>query len=119
MISYLGGIYFRFFISEKMLQELVSKCYANARNVIQDFASNNPTAASVSFISHGSHCDSDLISGLCATPDFFIEEMLSPTNAEPPRAPSPTETAGNDAADLGSKRMRPSENAAAKARGKK
>lgn len=97
---------------------LISKCYANARRAIQDFASNSPTPASISFMNRGGQSDNDLISGLCATPDFFIEELLS-SNDGPSSSSSFTETASSDAADLGSKRGRPSENVAAKTRGKK
>ncbi len=104
---------------EHVSQALISNCYANARRVIQDFASNNPTCASVSFMSQGVQSDADLISGLCAMPDFFIEELLSSSKDELSSSTSLMEAASSDAADLGSKRGRLSENMAAKARGKK
>ncbi len=96
---------------------MISKCYANARRTIQDLASNSPTPSSVSFIRHGALSDADAISSLCATPDFFIEELLSSSNDASP--PLQTEPASSDALDLGAKRVRPSENVASKTRGKK
>ena len=92
---------------------MISKCYANARRAIEDLASSNPTAAAASFVSRGAQSDDELISNLCAMPDFFIEEILASTSDEAAASCS------SDVADLGAKRARASENAGSKQRGKK
>ncbi len=92
---------------------MISKCYANARKAIEDLASSNPTAASASFVSRGAQSDDELISNLCAMPDFFIEEILASTSDEAAASCS------SDVVDLGAKRARASENAGSKQRGKK
>ncbi len=101
----------------------MSKCYANARSTIQDLASREPAPASVSFITRGSQCNTELISNLCAMPDFFIEELLTATSEEIAASSSVTETPNSESLELGAKRGRASESAAAaagpKPRGKK
>lgn len=109
----------------------MSKCYANARSTIQDLASRDPAPASVSFITRGSQCNTELISNLCAMPDFFIEELLTATSEEVAASTSEeiaasssvTETPNSESLELGAKRGRASESAAAaagpKPRGKK
>ena len=91
---------------------MISKCYANARRAIEDLASSNPTAAAASFVSRGAQSDDELISNLCAMPDFFIEEILASSSEEAEAACS------SDSVDVDGKRARASENTGSK-RGKK
>ena len=105
---------------------MISKCYANARKAIEDLASSNPTAASASFVSRGAQSDDELISNLCAMPDFFIEEILASTSDEAAASRSSdvvdleaAASCSSDVVDLGAKRARASENAGSKQRGKK
>ncbi len=105
---------------------MISKCYANARRAIEDLASSNPTAAAASFVSRGAQSDDELISNLCAMPDFFIEEILASTSDEAAASCSSdvvdleaAASCSSDVVDLGAKRARASENAGSKQRGKK
>ena len=82
-------------------------------------ASHNPVPASVSFISRSSQSNDDLISNLCAMPDFFIEELLKSTSDEAVASGASVEASSSDAVDLGAKRGRVSESVGSKARGKK
>ena len=75
-------------------------------------AGSNPTAASVSFVSRGAQCDDELISNLCAMPDFLIEEILASSSEEAAAACS------SDSVEVDGKRARASENTGSK-RGKK
>lgn len=97
----------------------MSKCYLNARRVIEDLTSHDPSPASLSFAAHGAQCDTHLISSLCATPEFFIEELLAATGNEAAGCSAMMEASSSDTLDLGAKRARAGEAAGSKMRGKK
>ena len=97
----------------------MSKCYASARRAIEDLTSRIPSPASLSFAARGAQGDAQLISNLCTTPEFFIEELLAATCCEAAGSSAMMETSSSDAVDLGAKRARASEAAGSKTRGKK